>query len=97
MRAGIDIRVDAQADGRDFAQGAGNAIKEDGNKVVGVGFDNSDAIRNLIKSGSILCAMVQNPEVMGEMGMKCAAAVLGAGYTGPKLVDTGVTVTDKRL
>ncbi len=76
--------------------GTGNAIQEDGNKVIGVGFDNSDSIRNLIKSGALLAAMVQNPAVMGEMGIKCAAAVLSPeGYTGEKLVDTGVTVMTK--
>jgi ribose transport system substrate-binding protein len=72
--------------------GTGNAIQEDGNKIVGVGFDNSDSIRNLIKAGSLLCAMVQNPDQMGSMGLKAAEQALGAGYTGPKVVDTGVTV-----
>ncbi len=75
--------------------GTGNAIQEDGNKIVGVGFDNSDSIRNLIRGGSLLCAMVQNPDQMGYMGMKAAEQVLGAGYTGAKVVDTGVTVMTK--
>ncbi len=75
--------------------GTGNAIQEDGNKIVGVGFDNSDSIRNLIRSGALLCAMVQNPDQMGSLGMKAAAQALGSGYTGPKTVDTGVTVMTK--
>lgn len=75
--------------------GTGNAIKEDGNRIVGVGFDNSDSIRNLIRGDSILCAMVQNPDVMGYLGMKCAADAFGAGYSGQKVVDTGVTVMTK--
>ncbi len=75
--------------------GTGNAILEDGNQIVGVGFDNSDTIRNLIRGGSLLCAMVQNPDVMGSMGMAAAKAAMGAGYTGAKVVDTGVTVMTK--
>ena len=75
--------------------GTGNAIQEDGNKIIGVGFDNSDSIRNLIKGGSLLCAMVQNPDVMGAMGIKAAVEELSGGYKGPKVVDTGVTVMNK--
>ncbi|MCC8179708.1 MAG: substrate-binding domain-containing protein [Planctomycetes bacterium] len=76
--------------------GTGNAIQEDGNKIVGVGFDNSDSIRNLIRGGSLVCAMVQNPDVMGSMGLKAAAAeLLEGGYKGAKVVDTGVTVMTK--
>ncbi len=76
--------------------GTGNAIREDGNQIVGVGFDNSDTIRNLIRLDSLLCAMVQNPDVMGYMGMKAAKdAMSSAGYTGQKVVDTGVTVMTK--
>ncbi len=75
--------------------GTGNAIKEDGNRVIGVGFDNSDTIRTLIRDGSLLCAMVQNPDKMGYMGLMAANEVLGAGYNGPKQVDTGVTVMTK--
>ncbi len=75
--------------------GTGNAIQEDGNKIIGVGFDNSDSIRNLIKGGSLLCAMVQNPQVMGYKGMQAAQQALTTGYKGPKEVDTGVTVMTK--
>ncbi len=75
--------------------GVGNAIEEDGNKIVGVGFDNSDSIRNLIRSGSLLCAMVQNPDVMGYLSLKAAKDAMGSGYTSPAVVDTGVTVMDK--
>ncbi|MDR2726270.1 MAG: substrate-binding domain-containing protein [Candidatus Adiutrix sp.] len=75
--------------------GVGNAIAEDGNQVLGVGFDNSDSIRGLIRSGALLGAMVQNPDVMGAKGVEAAAAVLGGGYKGEKMVDTGVTVMTK--
>ncbi|MDR0363017.1 MAG: substrate-binding domain-containing protein [Planctomycetota bacterium] len=75
--------------------GTGNAIQEDGNRIIGVGFDNSDSIRNLIRGGSLVCAMVQNPDVMGYMGMKAAAEEMSGGYKGEKGVDTGVTVMTK--
>ncbi len=75
--------------------GAGNAIREDGNKIIGVGFDNSDSIRNLIKGGSLLCAMVQNPDKMGYLSMKAAADAMAGGYKGENVVDTGVTVMTK--
>ncbi|MCC8115650.1 MAG: substrate-binding domain-containing protein, partial [Planctomycetes bacterium] len=70
--------------------GTGNAIQEDGNRIIGVGFDNSDSIRNLIRDGALLCAMVQNPDVMGYMGMKAAKEALTSGYSGLDVVDTGV-------
>lgn len=76
--------------------GAGNAIKEDGNKVVGVGFDKSDMILELIKGDSLLCTMAQNPDVMGYEGIKVAYGVLsGAESEDGAVVDTGVTVLNK--
>ena len=56
--------------------GTGNAIKEDGGDVIGVGFDKSDMIQSLIKDGSLLCTMAQNPDVMGYEGIKAAVAAL---------------------
>ena len=41
--------------------GVGNAIAANGNELTGVGFDKSDAILNLVKDGSLLCTMAQNP------------------------------------
>jgi ribose transport system substrate-binding protein len=73
--------------------GVGNAIKEDGNKIVGVGFDKSDMILSLIDGGSLLGAMAQNPDVMGYEGMKAAAGVLdGTVAEDGAVVDTGVSV-----
>lgn len=75
--------------------GTGNAIKEAGKKVIGVGFDKSDAILNLIKDGYILCAMAQNPDVMGYQGIQAAAKALAGQDVGPTKVDTGVSVLNK--
>ena len=76
--------------------GTGNAIKAaDTTDVIGVGFDKSDAILNLIKDGYLLCTMAQNPDVMGSEGVKAAVAVLGGEDLGGKVVDTGVSVLTK--
>lgn len=75
--------------------GTGNAIKEAGKKVVGVGFDKSDTILNLIKEGHLLCTMAQNPDVMGYEGMKTAAKALAGETIDKTNVDTGVSIIDK--
>ena len=75
--------------------GAGNAIKASGNAaIIGVGFDKSDAIINLIKDGYLLCTMAQNPDVMGYEGVKAAVAAIGGEALGGKVSDTGVSVID---
>lgn len=73
--------------------GVGNAIAANGNELTGVGFDKSDAILNLVKDGSLLCTMAQNPYEMGYQGMLTAAAAL-QGETEFEDVDTGVSVLD---
>ena len=76
--------------------GTGNAIKASGNaNIIGVGFDKSDAIMNLINDGYLLCTMAQNPDVMGEDGVKAAVAALEGQDQGGKVTDTGVSVIKK--
>lgn len=76
--------------------GTGNAIKESGKDVVGVGFDQSDAILQLVDEGALLATMAQNPYVMGYQGVLSAVSVLqGKEIVGDKNYDTGVTVVDK--
>jgi ribose transport system substrate-binding protein len=76
--------------------GAGNAIKGSGKKdIVGVGFDKSDSIFSLIKDGSLLCAMAQNPDVMGSEGMKAAVQAVKGEKIEKTSVDTGVSVLTK--
>jgi ribose transport system substrate-binding protein len=75
--------------------GIGNAIQEAGDKIVGVGFDKSDTILELIKGGNILCTMAQNPDKMGYEGMKVAEKALKGEATGEDYVDTGVSVITK--
>lgn len=77
--------------------GAGNAIKASGNSaIIGVGFDKSDAILNLINDGYLLCTMAQNPGVMGAKGVEaCVQAVQGEDLGGA-VTDTGVSVLTKK-
>lgn len=76
--------------------GAGNAIKASGSsEIVGVGFDKSDAIMNLIQDGYLLATMAQNPDVMGYEGVKAAVAAIGGEDLGGAVTDTGVSVLTK--
>ncbi|HEY8392714.1 MAG TPA: ABC transporter substrate-binding protein [Capillibacterium sp.] len=75
--------------------GTGNAIKEAGGKVIGIGFDKSNTILQLIKEGHLFATMAQNPDVMGYKGIKAAVAVLEGKDPGPAYVDTGVSVLTK--
>ena len=76
--------------------GTGNAIKASGSsKIVGVGFDKSDAIMNLINDGYLLCTMAQNPDVMGKEGVKAAVKALEGDSLGGAVQDTGVSVLTK--
>ena len=75
--------------------GTGNAIQEAGQTVIGVGFDKSDTILNLIKNGYILCTMAQNPDVMGYEGIQSAVKALKGEDVGEEFIDTGVSVINK--
>jgi ribose transport system substrate-binding protein len=73
--------------------GTGNAIKASGtNAIVGVGFDTSDVIMNLIADGWLLCTMAQNPDVMGSEGIKAAVNAVNGQSPGGIVIDTGVSV-----
>lgn len=72
--------------------GVGNAIRESGSSVVGVGYDDSDNIRELREGGYLAATMAQNPGRMGYEGLKAAAAALYGGAADGRVVDTGVTV-----
>ena len=76
--------------------GAGNAIKASGNSaIIGVGFDKSDAIMNLINDGYLLCTMAQNPDMMGSMGVEACVQALEGESLGGAVQDTGVSVLSK--
>lgn len=75
--------------------GIGNAIHESSSKVVGVGFDTSDMIKQLIRQDYLFCTMSQNPDVMGYEGIKSAVRVLSGEKLPNKVIDTGVSVISK--
>lgn len=73
--------------------GVGNAIKGAGDaSIIGVGFDKSAAIVDLLADGSLKAAMAQNPFTMGWLGMAQAYAAINELSTGPAVIDTGVAV-----
>lgn len=71
--------------------GVGNAIQEAGGGVIGVGFDKSDKILDLIKNGYLLTTMAQNPDKMGYEGIKTAVRALNGEKITPEYFDTGVS------
>ena len=76
--------------------GVGNAIKASGNAdIIGVGFDKSDSIKGLIKDGYLLCAMAQNPDLMGQQGVQACIKALNGEELGGITMDTGVSVLTK--
>jgi ribose transport system substrate-binding protein len=76
--------------------GVGNAIKNNNPKVIGIGFDKSDAILNLVENESLRAVVAQNPYTMGFLGMAEAAAALKGYDTGPSNLNTGVSIITKR-
>ncbi|MDD3173137.1 MAG: substrate-binding domain-containing protein [Herbinix sp.] len=76
--------------------GMGNAIKEDNNRIIGVGFDKSDKTMMLLQEESLKVIIAQNPYTMGYLGTAQAFAALKGYDTGPQYLDTGVSVLRKR-
>ena len=72
--------------------GVGNAIKANNNQYIGVGFDQTDIMMELLKNGSLKAIVVQNPYTMGYLGMAQAVAAILGKDTGPEYIDTGVSV-----
>lgn len=75
--------------------GVGNAVAEAKTSVIGCGSDASDMNLTLVKNGSLLCIMAQNPYQMGYLGTKSAAKVLAGEKLSPYYVDTGVSIITK--
>lgn len=72
--------------------GVGNAVAEDGNQILAVGMDKSDAVLQLIKDGALVCTMAQNPDVMGYEGIQSAVKALNGEEVTPDYVNTGVSI-----
>ncbi|MBP1755237.1 MAG: periplasmic binding protein/LacI transcriptional regulator [Firmicutes bacterium] len=69
--------------------GVGNAIKANNNRYIGIGFDQTDAMMELLKEGSIKAIIAQNPYTMGYLGVAEAVAALLGKDTGPDYINTG--------
>lgn len=76
--------------------GVGNAIKVNDNRYVGVGFDKTEVMTQLLNDGNLKAIIDQNPYTMGYLGMAEAIAAILGKDTGPEYIDTGVTVVKKR-
>ncbi len=75
--------------------GAGNAVRESGGEMVGIGFDKSDMVLSLVKNGQLIAVMAQNPDVMGYEGVKTAEKAMKGEDLGEEYVDTGVSIITK--
>lgn len=76
--------------------GLGNAIKDKNSKIVGIGFDRTAEIVNMLRNGYLKAVVVQNPYTMGYLGMAEAYAALKGFDTGPKFLNTGVSILTQR-
>jgi len=79
--------------------GVGNALAAEGEDcaVLGVGFDKSDAILNLVANGNLVAVAAQSPYNMGYYGIQTAVEYLTNGTTEFENVDTGVTMLTAEL
>ena len=72
--------------------GMGYALRENDINIIGIGFDITEVIQEMIKDNTIKAILVQNPFTMGYLGMAQAVAALKGFDTGPQYINTGVTV-----
>ena len=79
-----------------MAQGAGQAIAENkvADKIKLVGFDSDDKLIKLLKDGTIVALVVQDPYRMGYDGIKTALAA-SKGEKVEANVDTGANLITK--
>lgn len=78
------------------SEGVGSAIKEDNNRIIGIGFDQSKLNLELLNDNSFKAIINQNPYTMGYLGAAQAFAALMGYDTGPPYMNTGVSVLMKR-
>jgi len=75
--------------------GMGNALKENNTNIIGIGFDITEAIQDMIRNNIIKAVLVQSPFTMGYLGMAEAIAALRGLDTGSQFINTGVTVVNR--
>lgn len=77
------------------SEGVGLAIKANNNRFIGIGYDKTDVMMQLLQNGSIKAIINQNPYTMGYLGMAQAVAALRGKSTGPDYLNTGVSVIEE--
>lgn len=77
-------------------EGVGKAIRANKPELIGIGFDRSEENLNLIRVGGLQAVLAQNPYTMGYLGMAEAYAALEGLDTGPKELNTGISLLRKR-
>lgn len=75
--------------------GMGFALRENDIHIIGIGFDITEVIEDMIRDDTIRAVLVQNPFTMGYLGMAESIAALRGFDTGPPFINTGVTVVNK--
>jgi len=74
--------------------GMGYALRENNVNIIGIGFDITEIIQEMIRENTIKAVLVQNPFTMGYLGMAQSIAALRGFDTGPEFINTGVTVVN---
>ncbi len=74
--------------------GLGYALRENDINIIGIGFDITEVIQEMIRDNTLKAILVQNPFTMGYLGMAEAVAALRGFDTGPQFINTGVTVVN---
>lgn len=75
--------------------GVGYAIQESNKQIIGIGFDITDEIREMIRNEILQAVLVQNPYTMGYLSMAEAIAAIKGYDTGPSFINTGVSIITK--
>nr|WP_314464691.1 substrate-binding domain-containing protein [uncultured Clostridium sp.] len=75
--------------------GMGNALRENNSNIIGIGFDITETIQEMIRNNIIRAVLVQSPFTMGYLGMAEAVAALRELDTGSQFINTGVTVVNR--
>jgi ribose transport system substrate-binding protein len=78
------------------AVGMGRALAQSGkaSKVVGVGFDGNEDLKNFVKDGTLYATAVQGSYSMGALGVKTVISVIEGKKVAP-FVNTGVVLVTK--
>lgn len=65
--------------------------------IIGIGFDLTDIIRDMLNNEVLRATLVQNPYTMGYLGMAQAIAALTGKDTGPNFINTGVSIVTRYM